>query len=511
MSHNGTDAPIPSDAAQEVHPLRQFLAAARRQAWVVIVSVIATVVVALVLHARQPVVYRSSMSMVVGSEGTVLRPPELGGSQLTQTVRSLFESDVVARHVIDNLDLDMTPKKLRSDLHVKILPQSSVVTAHYDSSDADLGLRVLQELSAIFNDVVEQRLLVNVPVIIDPGTSPEDAPSAPPASGPVAMSPELEQLSPLVFVRVFDPPHREEEPVSPTALRTGLFAGGVGLAIGTILAVAREKLDGRLRDRSDVERSFGVPVSATLVARSLRNPFALLPSHGRPWPQPPPGLAFLTANVSTVYAPNPGSVVVVTASSDDEMKTEVALCLAITLAQAGYDVVCVDASVGMQLTRNMTPETVSAAFDTIDVTDVERQLAHVVVQGTHRTRSSVGTVTGGDGRLGPPPLMPPDSSPNGAARDGRLRMLMRPQHDAPLFSERQLVDKVRRVAPLVDYVIVDAAPLPSGQSLRFAAQADHLLVVAKALEITRDRAHEMRSLIERTSPASASVAFVKRR
>lgn len=506
--HDGTDAAVPSASSEEVHPLRQFLSAARRQAWLVLVAIVATVVIALVLHARQPVVYRSSMSMVVGTEGTVLRPPELGGSQLTQTVRSLFESDVVARHVIDNLDLDMTTTELLDDLNVKILPQSSVVTANYDSSDAELGLRVLQELSAIFNDVVEQRLLVNVPVVVDPGAAAADAAGAPPTSGPVALSPELQRLSPLVFVRVFDPPHREPEPVSPTALRTGLFAAGVGLAIGLLVAVAREKLDTRLRERSDIERWLGVPASATLKARSIRDPFALLPSPNRPAPQTPPGLAFLAANISTVYAPEPGSVIVVTASSDDEMKTEVAMCLAIVLTQSGHDVVCVDASAGMQLTRNMTAETIPGPFVRVGAPDIEHQLADVVVPRTNRARAAASVGTNQVGGFAPPVMTAEQLD---GARAGRLRMLMQPEHDVPLFSERHLVEQVTRVAPLVDYVVVDAAPLPSGQSLRFAALADHLLVVAKALEINRDDALEMRRLLERIGPASASVAFVKRR
>jgi capsular polysaccharide biosynthesis protein/cellulose biosynthesis protein BcsQ len=462
--------------------------------------------------SQQDSVYRASMSMVVGVEGTELRPPELGGPQLTQTVRNMIHSDLVSRQVSDNLQLNMNPKTFASKLHVAVDPSSSVVRVSFDSTNASQALRVVQELSGIFNDVVAQRLLVEVPVA--PPSSVVDGRQSGVAT---TTAPGAQLRVPLVFVRVFDPPHVEQGRVSPKPLKTIGFAAGLGLIVGLLIAVARERLDTRIRTTRDAERWFDAPVAAALPRQVVNKPSLLLANSSNETDVAPEELRFLGAIIVSVYAPQPGSVILVTAAARDEQKSETASSLAIVLARARKDVICVDADSEPTMHRLLGVDVgVPHRFDRTETElNGEPLLRSVPLwnrrhsgEGPQSNPARVSRAMGSVLALTPAGERP---TPHLVEPRGRLRLLTpMPTNGqaANEFSEDQLSLTIDALRSRADYLVIDTSPLPTGLSFKLATKADHVIVVARTNTTTRERAENVRRLLDRLGAKDVSIVLL---
>jgi capsular polysaccharide biosynthesis protein len=236
INHGSEDGP-PS--------LRHYARAVRRQAWLVVVVLIAVAVSAGILVARQDPVYRASMKIVVGQGGGVFRP-DAGGSvdSFTQTMTNLLESNVVADRVIADAGLRTSADELLENVAVSTRPQSAVLTVTYDSTDKDEAVDVLNRLGSAFRDLVPQSLRR--------AAAPETREDGSPGE---------------VTASVFDPAHVDADPVSPRAARSLLIAGMLGLVVGVILVVARETLDTRVIGVNETEDAFDAPVIGALPSR----------------------------------------------------------------------------------------------------------------------------------------------------------------------------------------------------------------------------------------------------
>jgi capsular polysaccharide biosynthesis protein/Mrp family chromosome partitioning ATPase len=303
-------------------PLRHYVSIVRRQVWLVIgVTVIAIGTAALISFYVQESVYRASMKIVVGQGGGVFQP-EFGDQVLpfTQTMTNLLESDIVATNVIENLQLNETPKGLLAKLKVTTRTESSVLHLAYDSPNEKEAVAILSEIGAVFGRLVDQRL----------------------GSGAEGTRPGQEPLSPIT-VSVFDPAHPEPEAVSPQPKRTMVAAGVLGLLIGLVLAFARAALDDRIRGRREAEAWFGAPVIGLLPKGLGKRPYGLV---GDPAPrnrEVVEALYRLRANLQFAQGGITGGVLAVTGAVTGEGHTQVAANVGVRLAVAGYDVVCVEA------------------------------------------------------------------------------------------------------------------------------------------------------------------------
>jgi capsular polysaccharide biosynthesis protein/Mrp family chromosome partitioning ATPase len=294
----------------------------RRQIWLVVgVTVIAIATAAFISYYVQDSVYRASMKIVVGQGGGVFQP-EFGDQALpfTQTMTTLLESDVVASTVIDNLQLNETPKGLLNKLKTTTRTESSVLQLTYDSPRGAQAQAILTEIGTVFARLVDQKL------------------------GSGAEGPRPGQDPPIpITVSVFDPAHLEPGVVSPQPKRTMIAAGALGLLIGLVLAFARAALDDRIRGRRDAEAWFGAPVIGLLPKGLGKRPFGLA---GDPAPRDKEvveALQRLRANLQFSQGGIAGPVMAVTNAVTGDSHTQVAANVGVRLAVAGYDVICVEA------------------------------------------------------------------------------------------------------------------------------------------------------------------------
>jgi Mrp family chromosome partitioning ATPase len=420
---------------------RRYLRVARRQAWVVVLALVVAIGAAWFAGRLSDPVYRASAKIVVGQGGGVFQP-EFGSAvtPFTQTMTNLLQSHIVARRAIERGHLDRTTKELLDDVHVAIRPESSVLDVTVDAGSRGEALRVLSAVTAAFSELVRARL----------GTRAG-------AERPVTAT-------------VFDPPHLEAEPVSPRPARNELLAGALGLALGLVLAFARESMDTRIRSRREAERAFHAPVVAALPRTLPAGPLGDRPRARRRGPLVE-ALGLLRASIQVSPLGIGGPVTLLTSAAEDDGKTPVAASLAVALARAEQEVVVVEADLRRPLlARALGLESGGPGLAEVlaGAVTLDEVLADVDVH-----RSWLGQET-------------PARSP------GRVRVLPagsgRAQAAELLVGDRaeELVADLRAYAR---FVLIDGPPLLGvGDAYSLARAADGVVVVARVGATTRDEA-----------------------
>lgn len=461
-------------------PLLHYLHVVRREAWLIVVVVVITVATAafVSIYVQDPV-YRASSKIVVGQGGGVFQPQY--GSQVqpfTLTMTNLLQSDIVASTVIDNLQLKTTPRALLGHLSVTSRTESSVLELAYDSPSKEQAVVILSEIGSVFATLVDQRL----------------------GSGAEGNRPNQEPLVPIT-ASVFDPAHLEPGQVSPRPKRTVVIAGVLGLVIGLVLAFARDALDDRIRGRRDAEAWFGAPVIGELPKELGRKPYGL---RGAPPPRDPAvveALYRLRANLQFSQGGIGGPVIAVTSAVTDDSHSVVSANVAVSLALAGFDVICVEADMRRpQLERalDVSPGPLGLVDVLENGVDVDSVLEEVplglpaVDRSSHRRlRRGRGTPNGN--------VADADVAAAERAVQGSLRVLpvgRVPPNPADVFTRDRTVDLLERLRARARYVVVDTPPLLTfGDAYPVVSLADKVVVVARDGQATRGIADSVRTTL----------------
>jgi tyrosine-protein kinase len=449
-------------------PLRHYLRLLRSQAWLVILLPALTLAVTAALVFSQSSVYRATMKIVVAQSGGQSQP-DFGSQQLSQTMKTLIESDVVANEVIRNTGLDTTPPKLLKKVHVSFRPDSSVLDVSYDSTSKQQALVVLDEYRRVFVRLVDERLGVR-------------------SRGSVLKSGTL----PGIVVNVFDPPHLEPERISPKPGKTLGFAGAFGLALGLMLAFARESLDDRVRGWRDAEEWFGAPVVGNLPKRARGTRPAGVAGRRHESESLLQALNLLRANLEFSPSGTAGPTILVTSALSGEGKTMVTANLGSVLAMGGHRVICVEADMRRPALRGYMgiPAQDQGLLEVLNG-DLELDRA---LQSVDLVEPVVG---GGRGMA--------FGKKNGAASTereapfigGDLRVLaMGSGSRLPgmAFTAERLARLIENLQSRADYVIFDSSPLLTlADSFLLAQHSDDVLVVARQGQTKKDKAEAVKA------------------
>ena len=451
-------------------PLRRYLSFLQRQGWLILLVTVLSVVVAAAATFSQDKVYRATMKLVVVESGGE-REPQLGSEELTQTMATLLESDAVGNEVIRNQRLDATTKDVLKNLNVTFRPNSAVLTVSYDSRSRLVALGMLKEFANVFQTQLDRKLGVQS------------------GGGALGRTSKL----PVITVSDFDDPHVLSDPVKPKPVKNLGFAAVLGLALGILLAIVRDSLDDRIRDRSQAEAWFGAPVVGTL------------PKGARGKPPPgiagaPPGqemivdsLQLLRARVEWSQSGLNGPTILVTSALTEEGKTTVAANLATALAVGGKRVICIDADMRRpRLHSYLGLDSPQPGLLAVlrGGADVEDALYPVELFDVDARR---------DGAY---PMSPSAGQLNGSGDERQAReidLLVLPtggvaSDPGALLTDRAVADLVKRLRPLADYIIVDSPPLLGlPESLPLALNADNVFVVARRGRTRKGNAESVRA------------------
>ena len=433
--------------AETSPPLRQFLRFAKRQAWLIALVPVLTVAAAAFIVQGQSSVYRASMGIGVTAPGA---QPPLGNPTIMQTMKSILKSNVVAQRVVTQLGLPISSAALSKKIRVQYQPDSSVLNVSYDSTDKSEALSVVGQTGVEFQRVAHERL---------------------------GVSDSFKRPGPLLIVAsVVDPPHLEAGRVSPQPKQTLAFAAILGLALGLILAYARESLDDRIRSRDEAEKAFGAPVVGVLPRGFSHQPSTKGPPQPRQEAQQ--ALQTLCANLEAASSGD-GSTFLVTSPFERDKPADVVANLAVALARGGHDVLCIDA-------------------------DVHRPTLDRLLGVSARTHGLFSVIEDGipaEAALEEVELV--GSSMNGQANAAQARpggrLLLLPVGDAPadgakVISSQRLLEIVVQLSARSRYTLIHSPGLLSHMSgaASIAADVDSVLVVARQGRTRREWAENVR-------------------
>ena len=251
--------------------LRDYGGVVRRRKWIVIVSVLLAVVVAVVLTALQTPIYESSSEVLV-------QPRGVGGlynnqdtyrdlDRAIQTEIQVIEGEAVQFRVQENLGLQQPPSPVSvSQVGVTDVISVSVRDANPANAqtlanayaEAYIEIRREQSVGELLSAVNEVQLAINdLQAEID--TLPDDDPQRPSLVAQLAsFSTTLDQLRVDAALRtggasIIQTAYLPVSPVEPTPARTAVLAAVVGLLIGLGVALLVDHLDDKILLEEDLK------------------------------------------------------------------------------------------------------------------------------------------------------------------------------------------------------------------------------------------------------------------
>jgi succinoglycan biosynthesis transport protein ExoP len=286
----------------------------------------------------------------------------------------------------------------------------------------------------------------------------------------------LASTFPATPVRQIDAARAPSHPDSPRPKRDALFGAVIALFLALGLALVRDRTDTRIRDLDDVGRAYPYPILTVVPHAPEGSPSAA----GVPFVPPVLREPFRTlrTNLQLDAVDRPLRRLLITSAVPGEGKTCTVRNLALTYAEAGVNVVVVEA--------DLRRPTLTAAFGVPDAplgivdvmsgrADAEQILIDIPVGGLEELGYSPGTV-----RLAPSGATPPNPP--------------------SLLASERFREFLDRIVDPDDVVLIDTPPLTSvSDAMTIAHLADGVIVIVRVGKTDRRAADIARDQIERVS------------
>ncbi|MDQ3915612.1 MAG: polysaccharide biosynthesis tyrosine autokinase [Actinomycetota bacterium] len=351
--------------------LREFLGILRIRKWTILIVATLVVAAALFFSARERPLYKSEAKVLVKAI------PPAGGSNTfpvspnLETERELVESESVAQLARDEANTsDLSPESLSVD----VATETEILLIAYTDPDPLTAQRNAQAYADAYlefrrQEVINDLLSSSDRVRQQIGTLNKQLAKtnrqirkteneslkvtlqsqANSLVGQIAiLQQEQSELTPPESLRVGQVVARAglpSSPVSPNHLANGVMGLFVGLALGVGAGLLRERLDDRVRDRTDLEAAIGAPVLAVVprVATWRRGKTPVLITKLEP--RSAAAEAYRTLRTGLLFAASQRRVktVLITSARAGEGKTVTTANLGVALAQTGRRVVLVSA------------------------------------------------------------------------------------------------------------------------------------------------------------------------
>ena len=351
--------------------LREFLGILRLRKWTILLVATLVVAASLFFSARQTPLYRSEAKVLVKAIPASSPSSGFTVTPNLETERELVESESVAQLARDEANTsDLVPE----DLSVEVATDTEILLIGYTHSDpltaqrnaqayADAYLEfrrqeVVNDLLASSDRVRQQIAALNkqlektnrqIRTTRNQSLEVTLQSQANSLVGQIAiLQQEQSELTPPESLRVGQVVARAglpSSPVSPNHLSNGIMGLFVGLALGVGVGLLRERLDDRVRDRSDLEAAVGAPVLAVVprVSTWRRGKTPVLITKLEP--RSAAAEAYRTLRTGLLFAGTQRRVktILVTSARAGEGKTVTTANLGVALAQTGRRVVLVSA------------------------------------------------------------------------------------------------------------------------------------------------------------------------
>jgi len=399
--------------------LHNYLRALRQRWWVVLATVMVALGAAGLVTVRAAPQYASEVTFFVTSPSQGVTDAYQGGLFLQQRVKSyvdLLTSDRLAQTLAAEEQIGLTADEVRGRIAARVEADTVLLSATVTDGDQARALKLTEALAAHFVKLVQT---IETP----PGA--KDAP---------------------IKIEVVGGPRLNAEPVSPRPVRNLTLAGLFGLVLGAGLSVLRGLTDTTFRDGEALQQATSAPLLGAIPYDGQARSDPLIVGSAAQSARAE-AMRKLRTNLRFVDAQQPARVIAVTSAVQAEGKSTLACNLAITLAEAGWQVLLVDADL-----RRPRVATYLGLKSGAGLTDV--LIGEVAVEDVLQPW--------GDKSL----LVLPGGSV--------------PPNPSELLGSKAMADLLLSLRELTDIVIIDTPPLLAfTDGVVVAVQADGALLVAR--------------------------------
>ena len=488
-----------SRSPQDAPTLRDYLAVAKRRAWIIVFAVVLTPTAAYFVSSSRESVYQASAEVLVG------RP------NLADTLNGIPESSDPERATATQARLARVPELARRVLRaggvtgqtVEEFLRSSSVESSQGTDLLDFSVRSGDPQSAVrlatvyAQEFTRYRRALDAEAIAEALRSVK-ARMAELESAGLAGSQihtdllekrqELEAREALATTTALVvQPGSEATKVQPKPMRSAVLAAGLGLLLGIGLAFLAEALDTKVRTSEEIEARLGRPILARLPIRSRRGRRKREPVMvAEPASAEAEAYRMLRASFEFVHFDSGARLVMVTSAVEGEGKSTTASNLAVALARAGWrtilcDLDCRNPSIAQSFGLNDQPGVTDVALGR---TDVEEALAPVVVgDSAHALPNSNGD----------------------QAQSAVLQVLtlgtLNPPSPGEFVASSGVALLLQELQRRADIVVVDTPPiLAASDAMVLSAKVDAMILVARLGVLRRGMLAGVEGAI-RSSPA----------
>lgn len=214
--------------------LLQLWNAVRHRIWLVLLAgfVVADIAFAITKFLITPMYSSSATMLVVTKETTLSSLADLQlGSQLTNDYEILISSRPVLQQTVEELNLDISYKRLRSMITISNPNDSRMLIISTMQPDPELAKSVVDTVAQISSEYIAEKMEVTAPKIIEEGEVP-----------------------------IFQS--------SPNLLRNTAIGGMLGILAAVFLICVAVILNDSIQTEDDIERYLQLPVLAVVPDKS---------------------------------------------------------------------------------------------------------------------------------------------------------------------------------------------------------------------------------------------------
>jgi receptor protein-tyrosine kinase len=293
---------------------RDVLAALRQGWWLAVMGVVIGGLAALGVSLLMTPRYSAETQLFVSTDDSSSTSAVFQGSQFSQdrvsSYAELLGGEELATRVVDALDLNMSPGQLIGEIEVSTVPQTVLLNVTVTDPSPQQARLIAEEIATQFPAMVTELETTSS------GASP-------------------------VRVAVVHPPVLPSVPSSPQTLLNVILGALVGLLLGAVAAITRDRLDRSIKKPEEAADLAGAPVMGVVLRNTGlestkvvdRNRMTRVAEDYRQ----------LRANLQFLDVDEPPKVIMVSSSLPGEGKTTAVINLALALAEAGRKVTVVEA------------------------------------------------------------------------------------------------------------------------------------------------------------------------
>ncbi len=310
---------VPTKALQDEHALsvRDFLGMLRRRLWVILLVAAVLTGSAVGFSLLQTPMYEGSIKILISQQqkdNAQSTQPNLGNDvmglqHITGTMAEAVHTQPVAKAVIRELDLGLSPEEFLENLSVEQIEDTEFIDVSYKDPSPERAQRIANATGDVFSEQASE---------VNPSANP-------------------------ITATIWEEAAVPGSPANPNPVRDGALALMLGSVLGIGLTFLLEHLDDRWRSPEEMERVSGVPNFGLLpkVKTNDHLPGRLVTNQGHA------GAAYeayrtLRTNLMHSLAAPPPRAIALTSPGIQQGKSTVCANLGVALARAGKRTLIMD-------------------------------------------------------------------------------------------------------------------------------------------------------------------------